>query len=425
MGIYGYTKNTTPNIDKWAQNATVFTNMKTVAPITFPSFFALMTGTDPVEEGVYNNNFSDDSFGKVASNGNPFSNNKTLAEILHQKGYKTAAFITNAALDPKITKINKGFEDFHFLTGDPFAEAQGKKDYSTFIRQVIPWLSQNKNEKFFMWVHLIGPHAPYSPQLDFACKSDPEFCNKLSDEDMAGLELERKSWEGCKEVDIPQKTLGKFQGLYDAEIMYDDELVGEILQKINALHLDKNTLIVFYGDHGEGFEHNYYFHHSNVLYKSALNIPLIFSFPNGRKTVNNELADNTQILNSLLRVLNIHKADFWDNHTFPAANKEFIYSSSADLTKYSIQNKKYKYIYSLPESCLYHNQTEELYDLSSDPQETTNILKDKPSVAAQFKRELLKHFNNYGLPKLLKKDENKAVDQEKQKIIDTLKNIGY
>ena len=193
MGIYGYKNNTTPNIDKWAKNATVFTNMRTVVPATLPSFVALMTGKNSFETKIYNN-YGIIFNGKLINGGKPINaNTQTLSEILKKDGYTTAAFLTNSALNPKLTNIGKGFDHFEFLEEDPYAEKLDKNLYAKFIRRSIPWLEQNKNKKFFLWIHLIGAHAPYSPQIDITCKFDPSSCSEISHRGMKDIEMERKS----------------------------------------------------------------------------------------------------------------------------------------------------------------------------------------------------------------------------------------
>lgn len=432
MGIYGYNKNTTPNIDKWAKNATVFTNIRTVIPVTFPSFFALMTGKTPLDAKIYNN-FGNFLNGRLMIKNTPIDKKSTtLAEILKINGYTTAAFVTNSALSPELDNINKGFEYFDFLNEDPYAQAEDRKAYTSFIRKAIPWLDKNKDKKFFLWVHLISPHAPYSPPYNFACKMRPDLCGEIVSQNMYELEVERKSLEGCRENEIDQHKLGFFQSFYDGEIAFDDNLIGEIINKIDSLKLNKKSIVVLYGDHGEGFDHNYYFYHSHVLYDSAIQIPFIVKLPNHMNGTNNKLVDNTQILHSLLEMLTIYKSNFWNGNIFDRFtpdmlfNKHYVFSSSADLSKYSIQDSTYKYIYSLPDyACLYNNQSEELYNLVIDPHELKNITQEEPEVTKTLKKALFQYLHKYQLPKALNNINYSSVDKEKQKIIDTLKRIGY
>lgn len=432
MGIYGYKNNTTPNIDKWAKNATVFTNMRTVVPATLPSFVALMTGKNSFETKIYNN-YGIIFNGKLINGGKPINaNTQTLSEILKKDGYTTAAFLTNSALNPKLTNIGKGFDHFEFLEEDPYAEKLDKNLYAKFIRRSIPWLEQNKNKKFFLWIHLIGAHAPYSPLIDITCKFDPSSCSEISRRGMKDIEMERKSLESCQKNEIDQKKLNLFKTLYDGEIVFDDRLFGEISKKINSLDLSKNTIVIFYGDHGEGFDHNYYFIHSHAVYDSAIRIPFIINFPNGTNRINEKLTDNTKIFPSLLEALGLNNSSakqniFSKKNIIDESETKYVISTNVNLSKYSIQDSNYKYIYSIPgQACLSSGQNEELYDLVNDPDELRNIFIEKPETIEVLKKELLSYLKGYGLPKALENNQKQLPAQEdQQKIINKLRSLGY
>lgn len=431
MGVYGYKKGTTPNIDKWARGANIFTNVRTVVPVTFPSFFALMTGHNPLQADIYNNFGNSYNSRLIIKNSAIDNKYKTLAQTLEQSGYKTSAFVTNSALDPELDDINKGFQGFNFFKTDPYAQKKDKKEYTEFIRQALPWLDENKNKKFFLWIHLIGPHAPYVPPVESICKLNQDLCAVASKLDYYNIEIERESLEKCQDYPIPSSKLQFFQLLYDSEISFDDKLVGEILKKIDSLKLDKKTIIVFYGDHGEGFDHNYYFYHSDALYDSAIKIPFIIKIPGSSGQVNKKLIDNTEISNSLLELLSIDNRRVSSNSLFRTAPfktnsyNDYVFSSNVDASKFSIQNSVYKYIYSLPQTCLYNNQVEELYNLIQDPQEIHNVAKKNPKIVADMKGKLFIYMKKYGQPKQKSTASAESGEEEKQKIIKILKSIGY
>src|SRR5579859_478507 len=146
MGIYGYSKKTTPMIDEWAKSATVFTNMHTVIPTTFPSFAILMTGKNPFETKIYNN-FGVVFEGNLVAGGHPIDRNtQTLAEILKKNGYSTAAFATNDALDSDFTNLNRGFDEYNYFSKDPYADSD-KVGYSKFIESSLSWIDKNSDKK--------------------------------------------------------------------------------------------------------------------------------------------------------------------------------------------------------------------------------------------------------------------------------------
>ena len=278
MGVYGYLKNTTPNIDKWAKNAILFTNMRTMVPTTYPSFTMLMTSKTPFESGVFSNSTGYDgpAPGLIPIN----SNINTLAQILKANGYLTAAFINTSALDAELTKLNKGFDLYNDYPEFPLNGPSRENKSFTNIDAAVKWLDENSGKKIFLWIHLMEPHAPYFPIKEFYCTFGSKFCNLIKNQkDLQKLEAERKQLKGCQIKGVPSNKVELFKALYDGSIASADKFVGQILNKIEKTNLDKKSVVMFYGDHGEGFDHNYYFFHNHNLYDSFVKIPFIIKLP--------------------------------------------------------------------------------------------------------------------------------------------------
>lgn len=406
MGIYGYKKDTTPNIDAWAKNALVFENVRTTVPMTYPSFASLMTGKHPFDTRISANR------GYLISD-----NNKTLATILKQKGFKTAVFATGAISKPS-TNLDQGFEKFEYLpfknytnVGDlPTYYQTERKEYEEFLDQTSGWIDQNRNGRFFLWVHLMDPHAPYEPPDNLRCKFNQSLCPIILSTGAEEFEKIRTESQLCQNNPPPKENIELLETLYDGGVAYSDQLVGKILEKLKQTGLDKNTLVVLYGDHGEGFDHNYYFNHRAVLYDSAVKIPLVIKHPYLMSGRSNILLQNTDIFSSVLQLLGVRTTSSADNADFsqefsifksaPLGKKsrEYVYLTNNTFTKFAISDGRYKYIYSLAGSCLLNNKTDELYDLEADPQELKNIYSEDHPTAKKLKDILFKHLSKYNLP---------------------------
>jgi arylsulfatase len=311
LGVYGYDKNTSPNIDAFAKQALVFTDTHTLVPATYPSFTSLMTGLSPFTTSVYNNGTTEVSKdGKrvvLENKGNPRlkDNIMMMAEALLQAGYTTAGFVGNPVLGDEFTGMGKGFETyttFYEPKNGVEANAQAAAHAVDFLQ------SQNQAKKpFFLWVHVLDPHSPYTPSIDVACKMNEAACATIKEKGLHTLEDERKSLEGCQEKGLSQSTTDIYEALYDGEIRYSDGLVGQVFDTIKRMGLEKNSIIVFYGDHGEGFDHDYYFDHGGVLYESATHIPLIISTPDYRGTEHQTAypVTNTEVFPTVLQLLHL------------------------------------------------------------------------------------------------------------------------
>ncbi len=445
MGIYGYSKNTTPNIDSWFKNGIVFTNMRTQIPTTYPSFAIFMTGVSAFESKIYDNSVG---YGNTISPGLiPLSEKTdTLAQILKRNDFQTAAFLNSASFDPELTNLNRGFDTFKIFP--EFPRNGPKKDLKSYtnVHASLDWLRNNKDKRFFLWVHLMEPHAPYVPPQRFECKFNATYCHQIRQEGILNLEKTRNALKGCQSNGLSQESIDMYKTLYDGEIAAMDELVGKITSEIEKLELDKNTIVIFYGDHGEGFDHNYYFFHNQHLYDSFTKIPFIIKYPGlskGKKY--SEYLQNTQIFPTLLDFLDISPSSSSQNHHksfFPLVYDPqsivydpppYLFYANNELSRYAIQKGKYKYIYSLETwksgasaACLYNNYTEELYDLEKDQGEENNILSEEPHLIKELKDKLLQYINRYDLPP----SEwpfwsGVQVKSEDKDVLEQLKSLGY
>lgn len=430
MGVYGYKKNTTPNIDKFAKKSTVFTNVSTVVPMTYPSFTALMTGQDMLKTRV------------IANQGYDISENtKTLATRLKEKGYITSAFVSGA-----VNSLSQGFDTFdsqifkyyYSLDGVDRYGQESRDDYEKFLKKASDWIVQNKNKRFFTWIHLIDPHTPYFPSDEFSCKFNTKYCSQIQGKTVQELDFSRAQYQQCQNNTVPKDRIELMNTLYDGSIATADVLVGKILKETEKSGINKNTIIVFYGDHGEGFDHNYYFNHQEVLYNSATHIPLIIYNPQSEKgAVSNTLLQNMDIMPTLLELLGISHENLFSGKSFvPALTNNLItemfsaktrkYSISSDSSwkKFSISDGRYKYIFSLPGSCIYPGQPEELYDQQKDWNELNNIINEKMDVAKRLKSELLKYLAQYNMPQTTKPIAP-LIDDDNEKPKNDLKSLQY
>ncbi len=419
MGVYGYNKNTTPNIDKWAKDAFVFTNAYTIIPLTYPSFTALMTGRYPIETKIIDN-----------ADGPMQNNIKTLAENLKKKGYATGASVTNMALDSELTNINRGFD--YYEVNEDEKEVMGSLDY---LDNGFNWIRDNKQVPFFFWLHIKAPHRPYYPRTQLRNIFSKSYKNTIeginfsearSRQDELVKKIKCYKQDGIKDEKYLEELIDTYTRLYDEDILNGDYIFKHIIDYINKSGLNKNSIIVFYGDHGESMDHDYYFSHGRVIYNSSVKIPLMIKLPNNENGVIDYLIDNTSIHNIISNLLfNTNRAHLSlkdIDSLVKRYSKDEIYIMDNAATKGGIVNKRYKYIKTLrtfKDDCL-NKYSEEFYDLSLDKAENTNLISqikykeiiDK--LREDFKTNFFKYFP------MKEKDINNSQDK-----IDKLKSLGY
>jgi arylsulfatase A-like enzyme len=450
LGVYGYSKNTTPNIDEFAKQATVFTNAYTQVPLTYASFVSLMTGKSPFESGIHSNVTSQtlsDGFdpGEELVNGHMRlkDDTMTLARILQDNNYATGAFTTIYTLEPELTHLNIGFDTYE---SDVQKNVKIRLNPQATIDRAFSWVGeQDRSKPLFLWVHFMDPHAPYLPYPSSACKINSEFCNKDAEEMIRGIEKERlsKKVNACLKFPLDQHLVDHSKELYDAEIIQTDQYVGQVLEKLRERGLDKNSVIVLYGDHGESFEHNFYFLHGLTLYDSTTKIPLIIYTPDnaGKGKFVSNFVRSIDIFPSILSLLGIEskladteKKDFsalLKNPSEKIKSSEPLYFVNGTATKFAVRKGDFKYILSLDgDKCKPEGSMDELYNLKNDPKELKNLVSVDKATAYELRTMLTEYLEKNPLEAIDNNKKKKPVrnttpSDKKREMIENLKSLGY
>jgi arylsulfatase A-like enzyme len=284
LSYNGYYRNTSPTIDSLSEEAVVFDNAYTPLPRTAPALASLLTGSYPHRHGV-------------RSNGHHIlaESNVTLAEILSGHGFRTAAFVHNPVLSP-FRGLSQGFQDYSEVYGlasqlERIPALRLIKDLGLRVprRYVLDWnanldtglatswLKGCSGDRFFLWLHYLEPHTPYSPPPRYVDLYGNDYRGRYRWGFSFTPEEQRENTFGCK---LPRKDIRRAVDLYDSEIRYVDDQIGRLMKYLEESGLAENTLIVFASDHGEGLgEHDYFFEHGDFLYQHNSKVPLFFIVP--------------------------------------------------------------------------------------------------------------------------------------------------
>ncbi len=353
LACYGYTNVKTPHLDSLAQRGVLFEQAATTSPLTLPAHCSILTGMYPTYHGVRIN-------GNTALN----EEQTTIAEILSAQGYRCGAFIGAFVLDGR-WGLKQGFEDYD----DQFDLKKYKhldlgavqRPGNEVMDSALNWLEKHKSSPFFAWIHLYDPHTPYAPPEPYLSEYKPR-----------GL-----------------------VGLYDGEIAFMDEQIGRCLDWLEQNGLNKNTVLILVGDHGEGLGNHGEGTHGYFIYDYAVHVPLIIVAPfEGLRGVRIASQVRTvDILPTLMETAAVSTAIETQGHSLlpmmfhPGKKRDgFAYAESMSpnlqfgwSSLHSLRTTKYKYI-DAPKA--------ELYDLTQDPGEETNLLPEHPEVIRKLKAEL-------------------------------------
>jgi arylsulfatase A-like enzyme len=284
LGCYGYAKPTSPHIDAFAREATLFRNAQAQCSWTRPSVASVFTGMTTRGHGVHKR---DDILGPT----------QTLARLLQDAGYETAGFITNGQVSEPFG-LSQGFKTYEHLRESKSAEVHQLSD--RLNEAAFQWLEHRPaGRPIFLYLHATDPHAPYMPRSPFR----EQFAPDVTDPQTGSLDTVQALLTG--HLKASDDFIVKLIELYDAEIAFVDAQFGIFLQKLKDLGLYESSVIVLVADHGEAFNDHGRWEHANSLFEELLNVPLVIKFPDGwggGKTVAS-MARQMDILPTVLDVL--------------------------------------------------------------------------------------------------------------------------
>ena len=344
MGLYGYHRNTTPNLDHFAQQALVFDNAYASAPITPTSFASVFTGQYPYRVFIR---------GQLIAT-------TTLAQVMADSGRATFGLMNNVQLAPE-RNFAQGFDQY---------QAENLTD-ETLLEQAKERLSALKDtdRSFFGWVHFASPHTPYTHR-------------DISDH-LAPIETEgRFSKKVPAHFDVKNEAeLERARALYDGEVFFADYLFGQLLEHLQELDLIDKTIVVVTADHGEEFKDHDQLGHK-TLFEEVIRIPLLIRHPDAndgaRTTVPYLNIDLLPMLTSMVGIEPLPGIDGLDLRApFPAPRTRVMTNiSGKKRLQIAVEQGGRKLI-----QICYPEFREELYDLATDPGEHTNIVLDHPDLA--------------------------------------------
>ncbi len=364
----------TPVLDELAQRGVVFDNCYSPANVTLPSHVAVMTGVHPRDT-------------RVLTNYSPISSAAvTLAERFRDAGYRTLAVVSTRHLGDPDSGLGQGFDRMSWPTMDDFA-----RDAGDSIDALVSWISDCEDQPLFVWLHLFDAHMPYDAPEEFLRLHYPQERDPASPklpEPTFPLPVE---FEGVRDVDY-------LRAIYRAEISYLDDRLRRVFD-IGRL---REGVIAFTADHGEGLgEHGVWWSHSG-LYPDSLHVPLILRWPDGpvgvREARGVSLVD---LPRTLLDLAGLGHAEFpgVSLATFddPTETERFAISSAA--TDASITAGSWHFILALRAHTLgakrygdrryFEQHQAELYDLSTDPTCSNDLLAAEHATAARLRSRLI------------------------------------
>jgi arylsulfatase A-like enzyme len=380
IGAYGYSRDTTPNLDRFAEEAVRFEAAFSPRGLTFPAIASLLTSKHVYNHGVV-------SMRNVVMSESLL----TMPEALKQLGYRTVEFNAHLGFGPK-TGFHQGFDDFHLFHSD---------DEPKMVREAVEWLSTNGDERFFMWLHSFGPHSPYQAPEPWRHRfTDPKYAGEYDG-------TQKPLYDITMSKELSEEDREHIIALYDVKLAWIDDLIGKLLSGIDELGLRENTLVIVTADHGEElFDHHHFFSHESSAFDGVLRIPLMMRLPGRLEpgTVPSEVVvESVDVFPTVLDVLGeTRPSGLQGSSLLPvltgADDPSSVYAfgtvdhPDGELSVRSIRSSRWRYLEN-PDNYSPHHvwvAAEELYDLEADPRQQRNVVEGHGATAAELRGELVK-----------------------------------
>jgi hypothetical protein len=352
MGFAKYRRKITPTMDRLQEASVYFSRAYAQAPNTPRSFPSIVTSQAP----------SRVKWQKAFANFSPITSaNHTWFQDLAAAGLKNIGIFSHFYFTPE-RGLGQGFAEWDNAGALSLAESNTDIASPRIVPKVVKRLEalSASKERFLLWTYLFEPHSRYMVH--------PEFPVKLTG--VAGLEEK-----------------------YDYEIAFADKWLAKILAALERTGLDRSTIVVLFGDHGEGFgEHRHYFHGQSV-YEEMIHVPLIVHVPGLPPRVIDEPVALMDVGPTLLELVGAPSSPKLGGRSLAAAIRgealppkpvpaELLPAPSWNHHARAVIDGDWKAIYRVSDGLW------ELYNLKTDPREKRNLFHVEKERAAALKREV-------------------------------------
>ncbi len=420
LSCYGYSRPTTPNIDRLAAEGVRFEQAISVGCWTLPVHASLFTGLYPSNHGM------------VVSKDALSPEYPTLAKRLSESGYQTACFSNNAYIS-EVTGLGSGFETVEDLwrtsnprgtrrtrmsalikrleqLGWPAAPAiylarrlqhawsvlkrrRNRRDYGAALTndRIEQWLDRSwrADSPMFLFVNYMECHEPYRPPQPFDRRFMPR---RFSNWRIASIG-NYKDPARAKSARRREDEAEVIRAQYDGALAYLDEKVGQLCELLRRRGILDNTLVIVTSDHGDCLGEHDHFGHRTALHEELVHVPLVIRHPENfpRGQCRKQQVSLVDLYPTILHAAELDTSDLLGCRSLletpEDASKAFtVAENTAPLAMQSVVSRmvradRYKYIW-------HSNSNHELYDLAEDAGETNNLVEVRPEVADQMQHTL-------------------------------------
>jgi arylsulfatase A-like enzyme len=418
LSLYGYPRDTSPNLQQLARQATVYTRAMAASDMTLASHASIFTGLYPSQHGAHwelgrrkGGVAIGPEFGlSLAPNSN------TLARILTSKGYRTMGIAANVPYLQHAFHVDQGFQYYSLPVPRIFLDqsctfclrADLAKVLERFFalelsdllyvraevvnREAFQLLNREKadNRPFFLFLNYMDAHQPYFPPAPYDVKYPGKDVTMTAERYWP---VEFQALSGARPYTDRDRRRDESQ--YDGAIAYIDAKLGELFARLKQLGLYDDAIIVVTSDHGQSFGEKGLVGHGSSVYQEQVHVPLIIKYPGvAHAEVGNRLVSHVDLLPTILASLGYETGSL-PGHSLlaPQPTQAIIFSESFPCDLLVSLSERFRRI----ERAIFTddfklitatNGTRQFYDLSADPHEEHNVYAERLPVASTLEADL-------------------------------------
>jgi len=459
LGCYGYARPTSPNLDRLAGQSAVFEQAQTSSPWTAPALLSLMTSLHPSVHQVHD----------FPNPGRMSEGVTTLAEVLRQAGYETAAF-TEGGYAKGEFGLDQGFDHYPPNEGDELSNVSNLTHPSRLasnLDRTLEWLRAPRDRPFFLFFHTYEAHGPYRAPQEFIRRLRPTWDEAV---EHARVREAIERWNTSREIDrdglillevhqhhcaldgqpaieheqalrarlaslreegapFPPEVLALVRDLYDAEIAYLDSELERLWKELDALGLSDDTVVVVTSDHGEALGEHGRIGHGTVLHEELMRIVLLVRAPRVAPQRVGQLACSVDVMPTALELSGVPlpASPLQGRSLAPLLNGSkqdltFAYGTAVtrpgqEMSWHALRSGPWRYVADDSEGRRW------LYDLRSDPGEERDVLAERSEIAERLAILLASRLR---ADQLLRRDVEAASKGELDPdMLRELRGLGY
>lgn len=446
LSCYGYKKDTSPNIDKLAQEGVIFTNAFAQSTWTRSSGASILSSTYPSLHGVFGvKDYFHDSIprltGPLQKNGFKTIAISTIGNISTDFGFGkgfdsfTELFKSQKLLEKRAKlNIRTPGRKYQWVADSDFVPITTSEDINQFLFDI---LDRYRKLNMFILVWSMDTHGPYFHR-------DPEMARACSPNEAV--------WSGKKLLGMhTEEDLHRLKSLYEDMIYYNDHHIGALIEKLKDLNLFEDTFFILMSDHGESFSEHGVNSHGAAPYDELIKIPLIMKFPNSQfKGKIDGLVQHVDLAPTVLNYLNIKESSMiiQGKSLLPLLEKQkevndFVFvefQRNENLPNFTaLRNKEFKYLEAKPGKFTFRKsilqtlsplvrsiiKQKYLFNLKNDPWEKVNLIKKEKRIAKELSDQLQAILKmNQNISVKIKRNAKDMIEIDKE-VANQLKALGY